>query len=200
MDIPAASVCTELEVRRSRFIATLTPVEDRDSAEDEIDRRRREHPHANHIVYAFIVGAPKSTVSGMSDDGEPKGTAGRPVMEILKGSNLTNAALTVVRYFGGTKLGTGGLVRAYSDAARAALALADRVPHRVLSEYFLHIPYEIHQPVMTILTEAGAEIRRERYHECVTVQIALEAENAKRVDQALADVSRGTLVLSPDPE
>src|ERR671921_1142335 len=87
---------------------------------------RAEMPDAAHHVYAYIVGHGATTTLGMSDDGEPSGTAGRPVMAVLKGSGLGDVALVITRYFGGTLLGTGGLVRAYGDAAKAVLAILPR--------------------------------------------------------------------------
>ncbi len=197
MDTPAEPIRTEIEVRRSRFITHIVPLANRAEAEAEISRRRGEYADASHVVYAFITGDPRSEVSGMSDDGEPKGTAGRPVMEILKGSGLTNTLVTVVRYFGGTKLGTGGLVRAYGDAARAGLALVRRVPYRLFREYKLTCPYELHQAVRTVLSDAGAEIQHEAFLEQVMIQVALEEGAEDSVSAALRDVSRGTLILFP---
>lgn len=191
--VPTGPVRAEDEVRRSRFLAELTPVPDRESAEAEIARRRREHPQASHVVYAFITGSARSEVSGMSDDGEPRGTAGRPVMEILKGSGLTNTLITVVRYYGGTNLGTGGLVRAYGDAARRVIAGAERRPFRILREYTLEVPYDLHRPVRTILEEFRVEIRGERFTEQVEMVIACDEDYRESLEGALRNVSRGTL-------
>jgi uncharacterized YigZ family protein len=193
MDRPADSARTEIIVRRSRFIADLTPVEDRSAAERTIDTRREEHPQASHVVYAFHTGGSHSEISGMSDDGEPRGTAGRPVLEILKGSNLTNTLITVVRYFGGTKLGTGGLVRAYGDAARAAIALVNRVPYRLLQEYRVVVSYELYQPVHTLLVEAGGEVEEERFTDQVEIRVFLPTDAAAKTNTQLQNVSRGTV-------
>ncbi len=192
MDRPAGSAHAEITVKRSRFIADLTPAEDRSAAEHTIDQRRREHPQASHVVYAFLTGGNRSEIAGMSDDGEPKGTAGRPVLEILKGSDLTNTVITVVRYFGGTKLGTGGLVRAYGDAAREVLHQVPRTPYRVLQEYRVVVSYEVYQPVHTLLLEAGGEIREESFTEDVEIRVALADDVIAATTTSLHNVSRGT--------
>ena len=119
--VPLESRTLELFVKRSRFIAKAEKVSSPEEVKPLVRRRREEHPGCSHVVWAFVTGPPKSRTMGLSDDGEPKGTAGRPVLEVLKGSGITDTLVTVVRFFGGTKLGTGGLVRAYSDAARGVL-------------------------------------------------------------------------------
>ncbi|MFM0738184.1 IMPACT family protein [Paraburkholderia xenovorans] len=113
----------ELEIRKSRFIAHAIPVADRDAAMDELRRLRAEHPGATHVCWALLAGGQ----SGMSDDGEPSGTAGRPILEVLRHHDLDGVLAAVVRYYGGVKLGAGGLVRAYTDAIASALLDAPRV-------------------------------------------------------------------------
>src|SRR5690348_4882092 len=113
--IPAATTRIEHEVSRSRFIATLGNAATVEAARGFIAEIRAEMPDASHHVYAFKVGYGSSVTEGLSDDGEPTGTAGPPVLAVLRGADIGDAALVVTRYFGGTKLGTGGLVRAYSD-------------------------------------------------------------------------------------
>lgn len=197
MDIPEKATRAELTIRRSKFIADLITVPNRRTAEEAIQFRRAEHPNADHVVYAYITGDSRSEVSGMSDDGEPRGTAGRPVHEILKGSGLTNTIITVVRYFGGTKLGTGGLVRAYGDAARAALEQVTRIPYRILKDYRMVVPYDLYQAVRQILTDNGGEILKEQFLEQVYVVVSLEERLVGVLNGDLKDVSRGTLQLTP---
>lgn len=119
---------TGTEVRRSRFLTTLARVDDEDAARFVIAGVRAEFPDARHHCVAFIVEVPDAQpVERSSDDGEPAGTAGMPMLEVLRGSGVSNVVAIVTRYFGGVLLGTGGLVRAYSDAVAAALADAPRV-------------------------------------------------------------------------
>nr|NLD40786.1 YigZ family protein [Actinomycetales bacterium] len=118
----------ELEIRRSRFICTLSRVDSEEEARAAIAAVRAEFPDARHHCSAYIVEVPGAqTTERSSDDGEPSGTAGRPMLDVLRGSGLTNAAAVVTRYFGGVKLGTGGLVRAYSDSVAEALEGVPRV-------------------------------------------------------------------------
>ena len=121
--IPARRTRTEIEVLRSRFIATAAPVFSVDEARDFVNSVKDEFADASHNVPAFLVGYGPSVTAHCSDDGEPSGTAGRPALAVLQGSGLGDIAVVVTRYFGGTKLGTGGLVRAYGDAVKAVLAI-----------------------------------------------------------------------------
>lgn len=121
-------ITTELEVKRSRFITWLRRVDDEAAARALLAEARETYPDARHHCSAWVVSMPDAQpLWHSSDDGEPSGTAGRPMLDVLVGSGLTDVAAVVVRYFGGTLLGTGGLVRAYSDAVAAALDLAPRV-------------------------------------------------------------------------
>src|SRR5574340_1436809 len=117
--IPAGERTTEITVVNSRFIADLSPVFSIDEARSFIARIKAKHPAASHHVPAFIIGHGASTTEHCSDDGEPAGTAGRPALAVLKGSGLGDVVVVVTRYFGGTKLGTGGLVRAWRGRLRS---------------------------------------------------------------------------------
>ncbi len=134
--IPAQAAEAEITVVNSRFIANLAPVFSVETAREFISDIRRSHPTAAHHVPAYIIGGGAAVTTHCSDDGEPSGTAGRPALAVLSGSGLGDVAVVVTRYFGGVKLGTGGLVRAYSDAVRAVLSItphAEKVPsHTVM--------------------------------------------------------------------
>ena len=110
----------------SRFIATISPADDVEAARAFIHRVRQEFPDASHHVPAFVIGGGNTCTEFCSDDGEPSGTSGRPLLAVLKGSGLGNVAVVVSRYFGGTLLGTGGLVKAYSEAGKAVVAAVGR--------------------------------------------------------------------------
>ena len=120
MFILKAPTFAEFTVKNSRFIAEVAFVDTPEGAKEIWRVCKAQYDNGNHIVYAFITG-PQGNIMGCSNDGEPAGTAGRPTLAVLKGSGLTNVIVTAARWFGGTKLGTGGLVRAYSDCARLAL-------------------------------------------------------------------------------
>lgn len=130
----------ETEVRRSRFRAVVRRVEDEPEARALVDELRRKHRDARHHCSAFVIG-PEPSTERSNDDGEPSGTAGTPMLEVLRGHHLTDVAAVVVRWFGGTKLGTGGLARAYADAVQQALLEAPVVTRRELGRFDLTLPH-----------------------------------------------------------
>lgn len=195
MKIPAGDATAELVVRRSRFIARAVPVASRDEAEAAIRTRRAEYPDATHVVYAYSWGDEASRQFGMSDDGEPRGTAGRPVLEILKGSGITDCLVTIVRYFGGTRLGTGGLVHAYGEAARLCLDGLRTIEKRETRRKRIRAPYELHNALTAALRSAGVEICDEVFADDVVMEIDFPADEGERVNALVRDVSRGTITI-----
>ncbi len=190
MRIPAGTASSEIVIKRSRFIGTAESFEDTDAIKERIREIRELHPGCNHVVYAFVVG-PDGLLFGMSDDREPKGTAGRPVLEVLKGSGLTNALVTVVRYFGGTKLGTGGLVRAYSDAARAALAglATEELVEKITFE--ARMPYSMYEAARRLIEDLDGVIIKEDFGATVSISGRLPEVRRKELEKGLADLSGG---------
>ncbi len=134
MDILLKQANAELFFKNSRFLAEAFPVTTQVEAREKLKSLKELYSDANHVVHAFAVGK-NAEVYGMSDDGEPSGTAGRPVLDVLKGKKCTNILVTVTRWFGGTLLGTGGLVKAYSESAKAVLALIET------EELVLRVPF-----------------------------------------------------------
>ncbi|WP_454766956.1 IMPACT family protein [Cupriavidus campinensis] len=133
----ATPVHSDIEIRKSRFIGLALPVPDRDAAMAVLQDLRARHPSATHVCWALLAGGQ----SGMSDDGEPSGTAGRPILEVLRHHDLDGVLAAVVRYYGGVKLGAGGLVRAYTDAIAAALKDAERVERIAFATLTVDIDY-----------------------------------------------------------
>ncbi len=133
----AAPVHAELIIKKSRFIACVEAVTDRSAALARVDQLRAEHPGAAHVCWALMAGGQ----SAANDDGEPGGTAGRPMLEVLRHQDLEGVLATVVRYFGGVKLGAGGLVRAYTDAVAQALLTAEKVPMVRMRLLRCQLPY-----------------------------------------------------------
>lgn len=125
MNVLVKNVCFEEVIKGSRFLSELIPCNSQAEARDILKTQKAKYADATHVVHAFITG-PGAEIMGMSDDGEPSGTAGRPVLDVLKGHNCTNCILTVTRWFGGTLLGTGGLVKAYSGGAKQVLETAGK--------------------------------------------------------------------------
>jgi uncharacterized YigZ family protein len=192
---PSLENHAEIEIKKSRFIGTVRRARTAEEARDLVRGERALHPDARHVVYAFLIGGPKSETAGMSDDGEPKGTAGRPVLEVLRGSGVRNALVTVTRYFGGTKLGTGGLVRAYTEGARAALRDLPVTRCAVRRSCFLTLPYEYYEPVRRLLEARGAEAGEEIFGETVSLRFSVEEGAVEELEGEIRDLTRGRSVL-----
>ncbi len=189
MRIPLAMHQTEIEVRKSRFIAIAGIVTSAEDVKQQVAMAHKEHPQANHVVHAAVWG-PDGSQYSMSDDHEPKNTAGRPVLEILKGSGITNIAVLVVRYFGGTLLGTGGLVKAYGDAAKAVL---DGLKTEELIEkesFTLEIGYELYDQAKKILHEYGAQTN-EDFGTQVVIHGTVAMQKTEELSKAISNLSSG---------
>ena len=188
--IPASQVRIEETILRSRFITTLAPAPTVDAARAFVAAVRAEFSDATHNCWAYVVGAPGSTAQiGMSDDGEPAGTAGKPMLNVLLGSGVGDVAAVVTRYFGGAKLGTGGLVRAYSGGVKAALLqlLVIEKVERVLLQVIL--PYRLYQPVERLLPAFEAEVIESQFAAEVTLRVRLPVEHANDWRGALRELS-----------
>ena len=184
--IPAAETRVELTVVNSRFIATIAPTFTVDEARAFVGRVRAEFADASHNVPAYVIGHGATTVAHCHDDGEPAGTAGRPMLAVLQGSGLGDVALVVTRYFGGTKLGTGGLVRAYGDAARAALAALPRAEKVATVTAMTEVAYPLLERAR-LLIEAHGGITLE---EAFAAEIMLIARFRREAYPAFADALR----------
>lgn len=184
-----------IEERRSRFIADICAVATREDIASHLAGRRSEYPDASHIVHAFRLGPPASQTLGMSDDHEPHGTAGRPILDVLTGRGITNALVTVVRYFGGTKLGTGGLVRAYSEAARRAIEDANLAVFRNLRPICIITDYRYLEQLRRVLEESGGKVEDAEYGTAVTLAGAIPATESRTVMERIADLTRGEAVV-----
>ena len=156
--IPAEETRIEIRVVNSRFIATVAPAFSVEEAKTFIQRIKGEFADASHNVPAFIIGHGPSTIAHCTDDGEPSGTAGRPALAVLRGSELGDVVVVVTRYFGGTKLGKGGLVRAYGDAVRKVLTelpLAQKVPTHVT---MVALPYNLFEQMRLLVSAHNGRI------------------------------------------
>lgn len=192
-EVPLEPARAEIIVSNSRFIASLDYAASAAEARAFIAKIRGEFPDATHNVPAFIVGAENSRTEFCSDDGEPSGTAGRPLLSVLRGSGLGNIAAVVTRYFGGTLLGTGGLVKAYSEAGKKALALARRAVLVECSALKVDLPYSLFDTVRFLLPEFGADIAAERFGEIVSLDIDIPSRDVERFISKLAELSAGGL-------
>jgi uncharacterized YigZ family protein len=191
--VPYENARAELRVANSRFIASLSPVDSVGSAREFVASIRREFPDASHHVPAFVVGGGNSVTEFCSDDGEPSGTSGRPLLAVLKGSGLGNVAVVVTRYFGGTLLGTGGLVKAYSEAGRAVLAQVRRAELVETLRVSFTVPYHLFDRARLLVSDAGATIVSEEFLENVRVVVDIAAARIELLAGPLSEASSGAL-------
>jgi len=191
--IPAAEARAEIRVVNSRFIATAGPVFSVREAKAFVARIRREFADASHNVPAYLVGHGASVIAHCHDDGEPSGTAGRPALAVLQGSGLGDVAVVVTRYFGGTKLGTGGLVRAYGDAVRAVLEVLPRAEKVATHTLLVAVPYALFEQVQRAVQAHGGRVLEQDFAADVTLTVRLPVERLPAFQSALSEMSNGAV-------
>ena len=198
MDALTDYAASETIVKRSRFIAELLPCASQAEARELLKSQKAKYSDASHVVHAFVTG-PSGEIRGMSDDGEPSGTAARPVLDVLCGRKCTNALLTVTRYFGGTLLGTSGLVKAYGAAAKAVIEKADG--QGAFSElvektrFSFTASYAAYEKLRHIMKEFRLFDIAERFESAVSVSGEIESGELLKFSDALRDASGGTVLL-----
>jgi uncharacterized YigZ family protein len=191
----ARPVHSELVIRKSRFLGCVQPVGGRDEALAVVARLRAEHPGAAHVCWALLAGGQ----SAAHDDGEPGGTAGRPMLEVLRHQDLEGVLATVVRYFGGVKLGAGGLVRAYTDAVAQALLEADKQPIRRWLSLACSVPYALEGLVRRELQLAGATLGEVRHGAVVEIAFSVTEDAAGGLRSRLNEAGQGLLAWQDAP-
>jgi uncharacterized YigZ family protein len=182
----------EVEVKRSRFRCTLARVEDEDAARGVIDGLRSRYWDARHHCSAFVLGPPPGRVERSSDDGEPAGTAGAPMLQVLHGREVSDVVAVVSRWFGGTLLGAGGLVRAYGDAVRAGLDVAGTRRRALLREHLLDLDHADAGRVVSELRLRGVTVLDTTYGAGVTLRLGVPPEDEGRFAVVLAELTAGT--------
>lgn len=180
---------TELIVKKSRFIAVAEPCTDISQVRPMVEKLRSEHPGANHVVHAAVVGNQFS----FSDDREPKNTAGRPAFEVLKGSGISNICVMIVRYFGGTLLGTGGLVKAYGDSVKSVLLATETEEFVQKAAFSITLAYPLYENVKRLLQSLEAVIGNEQFSEQITITGTIPVSNTDSLRSSLSDMSGGAL-------
>lgn len=193
--IPAARTRVETRAGNSRFITTIDRTDTVAAARAFLKEIRAELPDANHHVYAYIVGFGASMTEGMSDDGEPQGTSGPPTRAVLRGANIGDVTLVTTRYFGGTKLGTGGLVTAYTEAAKAALAALPTEEKVERIALIATIPYAVFERAKLLLADHEARIHKEDFGTDVQLEFDTPIEQQAAITKKLADLTNGTATI-----
>ncbi len=179
-------------IEKSKFIAYVNRADSREEAEKFIASIREEHRSATHNVPAFVIGE-NGQIQWASDDGEPQGTSGIPVLNTITGRNLTNVVMVITRYFGGIKLGTGGLMRAYTAVAREALDKAGVCEITDMLAYRVRIPYASFERIRREAGKAGYEMSDMVYDDQVTLTLASRPEQKEDVIRLLSDATQGVL-------
>lgn len=183
----ATAAHSELIIKKSRFIGCVQPMTDRAAAQAVVDALWKQHPGAAHVCWALLAGGQSAAV----DDGEPSGTAGRPMLDVLRHQDLEGVLATVVRYFGGVKLGAGGLVRAYTDCVAQALLTAQKVPLQRMSTLACSVPYSLEGWLRREIEAAGAELLQVEHGSAVTLQWRLPQAQAAACRQRISDGGQG---------
>ena len=191
--IPAEEIRREQTVVNSRFIATLAPVANVDEARAFIERIRDEFSKASHNVPAYLIGGGNTLSDFCSDDGEPAGTAGRPALAVLHGSGLGDVAVVITRYFGGTLLGIGGLVRAYTESTQMVVKAVGRARRQQVHVAMLALPYNLLERVRLLVQKHQGEILDESFAADITMTLRYPVENAEPLQADLSELSAGTM-------
>jgi uncharacterized YigZ family protein len=181
----------EIEVKRSRFLATLVRVPDEPAARAVVERLRKEHWDARHHCSAFVLGPPPVPVERSSDDGEPAGTAGAPMLDVLRGAGISDTVAVVTRWFGGTLLGAGGLVRAYGDAVRAGLDAAGTIRRSLVREHLLEVDHADAGRVETELRTRGVRVLATSYDVRATLRLGVAPDGEERLRELVAGLTGG---------
>lgn len=188
MYILTQETSNKIEIKKSKFIAIATPIKDLSEIKAIVKKTREENIGCNHVVHAAIVG-PSADLFSLSDDGEPKGTSARPALEVLKGSNITNILVMIVRYFGGTKLGTGGLVKAYGDSVKELLKLVKTEELVKKSSFILNTSYDRYEGNKLLLYKYQCNIEKEDFSIDVSIRGSLKSENVSEMKKEIIEKS-----------
>ena len=191
--LPAGEQSTEIIIKNSHFISYCAPVYSVEEAREYINKIKKLHPTASHHVPAFIIGYGPSTISHCSDNGEPSGTAGKPTLVVLQGSGLGDVVLVTVRYFGGTKLGTGGLGKAYTESAQEVLSLIKRAIKIPTHTILIEIPYSLLEQVRRLIPMHKGIIEGEDFTENVMLTCTFPVSAYEEFAMALLELSSGSI-------
>ena len=192
--IPFSAAQSEFTEKRSRFIGQVWPVSSEEEAQERIRSAKKKYHDARHNCWCYILGA---TVLRYSDDGEPQGTAGQPMLNVFQREGVGNVCCVVTRYFGGILLGAGGLTRAYGKAARDALSAAGVSTLRLWSRGQLHCDYSLLERIKQDIAALGGLVDGMDYGADVTITVSLPQGAFEVLQQRLTELSAGSVILQP---
>lgn len=193
MKIPKDYASCEETIKGSRFLSELFPIESQAEVREKIKAQKQKYPDATHVCHAFICGK-NAEVMGMSDDGEPGGTAGRPMLDVLKGSGATNLLVTITRWFGGTLLGTGGLVHAYGDGVKNVLAETEFEELVEKSAFSMSTDYQQYQVVKKIFESYTLYDVAEDFGEAISIKGQIAEKDFESFKQKIFDSTNGKVL------
>nr|WP_314426616.1 IMPACT family protein [uncultured Erwinia sp.] len=197
-EIPAESCSYSEEIKKSRFITLLAHTDGVEAARAFVQQIKQEHPGARHHCWAWVAGAPDDSQKlGFSDDGEPSGTAGKPMLAQLMGNNIGEITAVVVRYYGGIQLGTGGLVKAYGGGVQQALRLLTRKNKVPMLNFLLVCDYAQLGDIERLIARFDGQLLNSEFLQNITLTLALPHAQVAGFSQNLSDFSRGLLQLTP---
>jgi len=191
--VPLTEIRREQIVVNSRFIATLAPAFSIDEARTFMKRIRTEFSDASHNVPVYIIGGGNTVTEYFSDDGEPSGTSGKPALTVLRGSGLGDAVLVITRYFGGTLLGTGGLVKAYTEAAQSVVNVVERGQRVPVHVAMAAIPYNLLERIRLLVTKNHGKVVGEDYAGDITLTLQFPVENYEAFQVDMREISAGKI-------
>jgi uncharacterized YigZ family protein len=191
--VPAAEIRRELVISNSRFISTLAPAFSVDEAKAFITRIKAEFPDASHNVSLYLIGHGDSEIAHCTDAGEPSGTAGRPALAVLRGSGLGDVAVVVTRYFGGTKLGTGGIVRVYSEAVRLVVEAVPQAEKVLTHTIMLVFPYTYLERVRLLVAAQDGKVLDQDFAVDVTLTARLKVDRLPVFQSSLSELTNGKI-------
>ena len=186
---------TEIEIKKSRFISIAYPVSSLEEVKKRVLETRALHPSATHVVHSAVVGK-SGTLYSSSDDREPKNTAGRPSLEVLKGSGITDICVCTVRYFGGTLLGTGGLVKAYGDSTKEVLKIVKTEELIDRMEFQVKMQYDHYTRAKRLFDETEATLSKEDFGTGITVEGKIPTTERKKLEDGLQNIGQGRIQLT----
>lgn len=194
MRIPTARAEAEIEVKKSRFISIAIPARTLEEVKEAVALVRSEHPDATHVVHAAVVGK-AGTIYSSSDDKEPKNTAGRPALEVIKGSGITDIAVCIVRYFGGTLLGTGGLVKAYGDSAKEVLRIVPTEELVDKTRFRMLLPYNAYTQIKRLISASEAVIDSEKFDTMIGIEGTVPSAKLGTLKAGTDDIGQGRILF-----
>lgn len=195
MKVPTKTAAAESVIRGSRFLSESFSISGQQEVREILRKQKQKYADATHVCHAFVCGK-NAEVMGMSDDGEPGGTAGRPMLDVLKGRGVTNVLVTVTRWFGGTLLGTGGLVKAYGDGAKSVLDRTEFEEFVERTEFSISADYQTYSSVKKILEEFGATGLSESFGERIKIEGKIPAAEFARFSETVFDRTSGKVAVS----